>query len=97
MSCCLSSPFLILPSTSKVVPETIFAVGEPINAISFISAASAAVGVALTWVPLDEFDVEVEDGPLDVALPHAANNINSMRLTNVTKYALRRKRDDAII
>src|SRR6266536_3728243 len=96
MSCCLSSPFLILPSTSKVVPETIFAVGEPTNAISFISAASAAVGVALTWVPLDEFDVEVEDEPLDVALLHAANNINSMRPAHTTKYALRFKRDDAI-
>src|SRR6266576_847754 len=96
MSCCLSSPFLILPSTSKVVPETIFAVGEPTNAISFIRAASGAVGVALTWVPLDEFDVEVEDEPLDVALPHAANNINSMRPAHTTKYALLFIRDDAI-
>ncbi len=96
MSCCLSSPFLILPFTSKIVPETILAVGEPTNVISFISAASGAVGVALTWVPLDEFDVEVEDEPLDVALPHAANNINSMRPAHTTKYALRFIRDDAI-
>src|SRR6266568_9238689 len=96
MSCCLSSPFLILPSTSKVVPETILAAGEPTNVISFISAASGAVGVALTWVPLDEFDVEVEDEPLDVALPHAVNNINSMRPAHTTKYALRFIRDDAI-
>src|SRR5438105_5258492 len=96
MSCRLSSPFLILPSTSKVVPETIFAVGEPTNFISFMSAVSAAVGVALMLAALCGFAVGVEDELADVLAPQAANNINSMRPTNMTKYDLRIRRDDAM-
>ena len=64
ISCCFVSPFLIFPSTSKVVPETILAVGAPTMVISFITAATAAVAVAELSVGV--LRVEALPDPLSV-------------------------------
>src|SRR5215469_6822284 len=61
ISCCCVSPFLILPSTSKVLAEIIFTLGAPTKVISLMSADAvdgtitvATVGIAgvgdTTWV-----------------------------------------------
>src|SRR5258708_36937995 len=76
ISCCLSSPFLIFPSTSKVVPETILAVGVPTNVISLISPATTAVAAA----PVDGFCPRVEKGVGGVILPHATRNNSARRV-----------------
>src|ERR1051326_3120144 len=75
MSCCLLSPFLIFPSTSKVVPETILAVGVPMKVISLMSACTAAVAVAA----LSVLAVGVGDASVEVISLQATNMMADSR------------------
>lgn len=104
MSCCLSSPFFTVPLTSKVVPESIFAVGWPMRVILLSMAVEVAVAGGMTdCVGVD--DLLAVPGVL-VVVPvlvlaavfalHAVKKVTAKVATSMTTYALRCKRDNAI-